>query len=232
MAQALTADEMSKPPREKSTDAVYQKIRAKILSNEFRPGMQLLEQELVRLFGVSRTPVREALIRLEKEHLLQIVPRHGIRVRNVSIADLVEVYQVQTSLEATAAGSVASRKPKAKDLKPLDKACADMDRAFVKGDREAWAAAGATFYTHLLELGDNPRLSQIVGECGDQVRRVRDLTLRLIPWTDSQADAYRAIVDALRRGDAPAARTLCREYRMADLRTQIDTLQQFRILDV
>ncbi|MDE1182187.1 GntR family transcriptional regulator [Paraburkholderia sp.] len=232
MAVARTAEAPSKPPREKSTDAVYQKIRARILSNEFRPGAQLLEQELVALFGVSRTPVREALIRLQNEHLVQIVPRHGMRVRNVSIADLEEVYQVQSSLEATAAGAVAARKPAAKELKPLDKACAEIERAFAKGDRDAWAAAREGFLAHLLELGGNPRLSQIVGECGDQVRRVRDLTLRLIPWTDSQTATYRAIVEALRRADADAAEALCREHRAHDLKAQIETLRQFRILDV
>ncbi|WP_306456841.1 GntR family transcriptional regulator [Paraburkholderia bryophila] len=108
--------------REKSTDSVYQQLRTKILSNEFRPGMQLLERDLVSLFGVSRTPVREALVRLQKENLLQIVPRHGIRVRQVSLADIEEINQVQTSLEATAAGIVAAATLRAKDLAPFDQA--------------------------------------------------------------------------------------------------------------
>jgi DNA-binding GntR family transcriptional regulator len=100
MAPAPTAEAITRT-REKSTDAVYQALREKILSNELRPGTQMLEQELVQLFGVSRTPVREALIRLQNEHLVQIVPRHGVRVRNVSMTDIEEVFQVQTSLEAT-----------------------------------------------------------------------------------------------------------------------------------
>lgn len=231
MAPARTAEAIGKP-REKSTDTVYQALREKILSSELRPGTQLLEQEIVELFGVSRTPVREALIRLQNEHLVQIIPRHGMRVRNVSMADIEEVFQVQTSLEATAAEAVAARKPGARELKPLEKACTEMDRAFEKDDRDAWAAAHEAFYARLIELSDNPRLMQIVGECSDQVRRVRELTLRLISLDESQAETLRAVVEALRQGDATAAQTLCRENRNRNLQTQIEALQRFRILDV
>jgi DNA-binding GntR family transcriptional regulator len=231
MAPAPTAEAITRT-REKSTDTVYQALREKILSNELRPGTQMLEQELVQLFGVSRTPVREALIRLQNEHLVQIIPRHGVRVRNVSMTDIEEVFQVQTSLEATAASTVAARKPGARELKPLEKACTEMERAFAKNDREAWSAAREAFYARLVEMSDNPRLTQIVGECSDQVRRVRELTLRLIDPDESQARDLRAIIEALRPGDVSAAQALCRENRARNLQMQIEALQRFRILDV
>ncbi|MFM0341651.1 GntR family transcriptional regulator [Paraburkholderia fungorum] len=218
--------------REKSTDAVYQKLRAKILSNEFRPGMQLLERDLVTLFGVSRTPVREAIVRLQKENLLQIVPRHGIRVRQVSLADIEEIYQVQTSLEATAAGDVATATLRVKDITPFDQACNAMDRALAKNDADAWAAADEAFHAHLLKLGGNPKLTQIVNECWDQIRRVRDLTLRLTSLADLPAPQHRAIVEAIRAHDSATAERLCRDYRARCLQFQIDTLQRFRILEV
>jgi DNA-binding GntR family transcriptional regulator len=231
MAPARTAEAISKP-REKSTETVYIALREKILSNELRPGTQMLEQELVQLFGVSRTPVREALIRLQNEHLVQIIPRHGMRVRNVSMADIEEVFQVQTSLEATAAAAVAARRPGARELKALERTCTEMDRALARDDRDAWAAAHEAFYARLIELSENPRLMQIVGECSDQVRRVRELTLRLITLDESQTQTLRDIVDALRQGDADAAQALCRESRSRNLQTQIEALQRFRILDV
>jgi DNA-binding GntR family transcriptional regulator len=231
MAHVRTAEAIDKP-REKSTDAVYQKIREQILSNALRPGTQMLEQELVQLFGVSRTPVREALIRLQNEHLVQIIPRHGMRVRNVSMADLQEVFEVQTSLECTAAAEIALSKPGARELKALEKCCTEMERAFAKEDREAWSAACEGFYAHLVALSGNPRLVQIVGDCTDQVRRVRDLTLKLISFDDSQAQCLHAIVDALRQGDASRASSLCRKHRAQSLDMQIAALQRFRILDV
>lgn len=231
MAPARPVEAISKP-REKSTDTVYLALREQILGNALRPGTQMLEQELVQWFGVSRTPVREALIRLQNERLVQIIPRHGMRVCNVSLADLEEVFQVQTSLEATAAAAVAARKPGAKEFRPLEKACADMDRALDKDDRDAWAAAHDAFYARLVELSGNPRLMQIVGECVDQVRRVRELTLRLIAPDASQAQTLREVIEALRRGDAEAAQALCRDNRLLNLQTQVETLQRYRILDV
>ncbi|MDR5837204.1 GntR family transcriptional regulator [Caballeronia sp. LZ034LL] len=231
MAPARPVEAISKP-REKSTDTVYLALREQILSNALRPGTQMLEQELVQWFGVSRTPVREALIRLQNERLVQIIPRHGMRVCNVSLTDLEEVFQVQTSLEATAAAAVAARKPGAKEFRPLEKACADMDRALDKDDRDAWAAAHDAFYARLVELSGNPRLMQIVGECVDQVRRVRELTLRLIAPDASQAQTLREVIEALRRGDAETAQALCRDNRLLNLQTQVETLQRYRILDV
>ncbi|RAS35481.1 GntR family transcriptional regulator [Paraburkholderia bryophila] len=218
--------------REKSTDSVYQQLRTKILSNELRPGMQLLERDLVSLFGVSRTPVREALVRLQKENLLQIVPRHGIRVRQVSLADIEEINQVQSSLEATAAGIAAAATLRAKDLALFDQACNAMERAREKNDLAAWSAADEAFYAHLLKLGGNPRLTQIVNECRDQIRRVRDLTLRLTALADLPAAQHRAIVGAIRAGDGATAERLCRDYRANCLQFEIETLRRFRILEV
>lgn len=218
--------------REKSTESVYQQLRAKILGDEFRPGTQLLERDLVSLFGVSRTPVREALVRLQKENLLQIVPRHGIRVRQVSLPDIEAINQVQTSLEASAAGVVATLTLRAKDLAPFDQACNAMERARDKADNAAWATADEAFFSHLLKLCNNPRLTQIVNECRDQIRRVRDLTLRLTALTDFPAPEHRAILAAIRANDSANAERLCGDYRARCLQFQIDTLQRLRILDV
>ena len=71
-------------PRGSRVDAAYQAIRARILDNVWPPGYRALEQELAHALGMSRTPVREALIRLAKEGLVEVVPRHGMRVLPVS----------------------------------------------------------------------------------------------------------------------------------------------------
>ena len=90
---------------------------------------------------MSRTPVREALIRLSNEGLVEVVPRHGMRVLPVSAADMDEIYRVIGSLEATAAEIIAERRPKAAELKPLEDATRAMDVALKADDLAAWAAA-------------------------------------------------------------------------------------------
>src|ERR1044071_5104736 len=79
--------------------SVYEALRRRILDNVWPPGHQALEQAIALELGVSRTPVREALIRLEREGLVQVIPRHGMRVLPMSAADMREIYEVLSALE-------------------------------------------------------------------------------------------------------------------------------------
>ncbi|ALL68532.1 Transcriptional regulator, GntR family [Paraburkholderia caribensis MBA4] len=215
--------------RLKSSDAVYGQIRAKILDNAFRPGMHAREQDLAEMFGVSRTPVREAMVRLRDEGLVEIVPRRGMRVLPVSVDDMHEIYQILTSLEATAAALVAERKPGAKDLQPFERACVAMDRALAKDDLEAWAEADEAFHLHLLKLCGNTRLEQIVRKYWDQIHRVRYITLKLGPKPHASAGEHREILEALSRGDANMAQQLFRQHRARGVQKQLDTLKEFHL---
>ena len=88
--------------RESLVDRAYEEIRRRILDNYYAPAHQVLELELAADLGMSRTPVREALVRLQNERFVQLIPRHGMRVVPLSVQDLREVYEVLTALELTA----------------------------------------------------------------------------------------------------------------------------------
>ena len=90
---------------------VYRTLKQSILTNEFYPGYQALEPELAKNLGVSRTPVREALIRLENERLIELIPRRGMRVIPLVPEDMREIYQLLTSLEVTAVEILARKRP-------------------------------------------------------------------------------------------------------------------------
>ena len=105
--------------RLRSTEQAYRQIKQKILDTEYPPGAQLLEQDLCAELGLSRTPVREALVRLQQEGLLEIVPRHGARISVLSPADMREIYEILTSLEPTAVELLARRRPPAAEIVPL-----------------------------------------------------------------------------------------------------------------
>src|SRR5690606_26297255 len=87
----------------------YRELRRRILHNEMPPNAQYLEQELADSLGMSRTPVREALIRLSDERLVEIRPRHGARILPVSVDDMREIYEMMTELEAFAVRKLARR---------------------------------------------------------------------------------------------------------------------------
>ena len=144
------------PTTDSLVDLAYQKLRQRILDNEWPPGARALEQELALELGMSRTPVREALIRLSNEGLVEVVPRHGVRVLPVSAADMDEIYRVIGSLEATAAEIIAERKPKAGELKPLEDATRAMDAALKADDLQAWAAGRRALPPHAGRAGRQP----------------------------------------------------------------------------
>ena len=166
-------------PVQGAVERVYQALRARILDNAWPPGHQALEQELALEMGVSRTPVREALIRLHNEGLVEVVPRHGVRVLPVSPVDMAEIYAILTSLESLAAELAAKRKPGAAALAPLEAACREMEAALAADDLDAWAKADERFHLQLVSLCDNRRLAEVVINFWDRAHRARMVTLRM-----------------------------------------------------
>jgi DNA-binding GntR family transcriptional regulator len=213
-------------------DNAYQAIRARILDNAWPPGHQALEQALALELGMSRTPVREALIRLQNEGLVEVVPRHGMRVAPVSATDMKEIYDILTSLEATAAELVAKRRPSPAELAPLDKATRDMERALKKNDLDAWAQADERHHRHLIELCGNRRLAAVVYNYWDRAHRARMFTLRLRPKPVDSTQEHLAVVQAIRRGDAVAARELHRQHRERGSRELLEILTRYRVSQV
>jgi len=217
------------PQGESMVDAAYRRIRQKILDNVWAPGTQALEGALALEFGMSRTPVREACIRLANEGLVEIVPRHGIRVLPVSPSDMREIYEILTSLESTAAELVAKAQPSAAALAPLEKASRDMERALKRDDLDAWAEADERFHRRLMSMCGNARLAAIVFNFWDRAHRARMVTLRLRSRPAISTREHLAIVQAIRRGDAAAAGALFRAHRERASRELTDLLQRHRL---
>ncbi|WP_345815826.1 GntR family transcriptional regulator [Paraburkholderia sp. PREW-6R] len=235
MAKRPAAEQIAQvdPPIEtrngNSSQQAYESLRRKIIESELAPGSYLLEQELALMLGVSRTPIREAAIRLQGEGLVEIVPRHGIRIVPTSVSDISHIYQVLISLESTAAALVAARSDA--DLTPLENACQQMTAALASQDMQAWAQADEAFHEALVHLGGNARLTQVVMNCRDQVHRVRRFTQQLRPHPQpkkSIAEHYE-IIEAMRRGDAARASRLYRAHRERGWREQTAVLQQHGI---
>lgn len=205
-----------KPPAVAGSGLVehaYRLIRQRILDNVYPAGHRALEQELADELGLSRTPVREALLRLQAEGLLELIPRHGARVLPVSATDMRQIYEVLTALESMAAEIVTRRRPTAAELKPLSGASRDMTNALKADDLEAWARADEHFHRHLLELAGNTVLIQTVQQLWDRAHRARMVTLRLRPRPVHSTREHNAIVEAMRAGDPDATVRLYRAHR-------------------
>ena len=116
----------------RAVDRVYAHLRDGIVAGSYEPGSRLGEVEIAELTATSRTPVREALRRLEMEGLVEVLPHRGARVRSWTADDLDEIYDLRMNLEAMAA-SRAARRIEDKDVDRLDELCDLMEAAAAQG---------------------------------------------------------------------------------------------------
>lgn len=218
--------------RRSQSQTAYDELKRRILDNEMPAGELFLEQELAELLGMSRTPVREALIRLANEGMVEVRPRHGMRVLPVSAADMREIYEILTSLESAAAERVASRGVSAEAAAALQDAVDEMEEALAADDRRRWADADERFHLLLVELCGNQRLRSLVGTFWDQAHRARMITLGLRPRPTASNRDHAAVVDAISRGDAEAARRIHRQHRVRSGELLVDLLEKHGLKQV
>ena len=209
-------------------DAAYEQIRQRILDNARPPGHRALEQEVALALGMSRTPVREALMRLQGEGLVEVVPRHGMRVLPVSPTDMREIYEILTALECMAAELVARKKPTDSDLAPLIDATAAMDEALTRNDLDAWAQADERFHAALVDMAGNRLLKATVENHWDRAHRARMFSLKLRPKPESSTREHTELVEMLRAGDARGAAEVNRRHRERASRELLAIFEQFK----
>lgn len=215
-----------------NTSIAVEQLRQLIFNGDLGAGTDHLESELAIRLGMSRTPVREALLRLEAQGLVDVRPRKGVRIRPLSPQDIAEIYDILTELEGLAAANAANRHLSECDLAPLTTAITEMDSALDKDDRDAWAVSDGHFHHHLVSLGRNDRIIRITDMLSDQVRRARMVTLHMRPAPlHSNAD-HQLVLDAIRAGDAAAARTVHRQHRLRGKAILIDLLQRHKLHNI
>jgi DNA-binding GntR family transcriptional regulator len=210
-------------------DQAHEVMRRKILDNQWSPGFQALEQEVALSLGMSRTPVREALIRLQQEGFVAVIPRRGFRVLPVSPTDMKEIYEILTALECMAVELVARRKPSQAELKPLVSATREMTAALSRDDLEKWALADETFHHALVKLSGNKLLLEAAMGFWDRAHRARMFTLRLRPKPTNSTKEHMSLVAKMAEGDVPGAVEVNRFHRERASRELIGIFEQFRL---
>ena len=212
-----------------NTQRAVNELRRLIFTGELPAGSDHLESELADRLGMSRTPVREAALTLESQGLLELRARKGVRILSVSPEDMREIYDVLTELESLAAELAAEKNYASVDLVGLEVAITDMEAALSTNDLEAWADADDRFHSELVRLGGNSRITTIVSMLNDQVRRARTTTLYMRPLPSRSNEDHRGVFEAIRRGDAAAARRIHRAHRQQAKQMLIELLERHRL---
>ena len=191
--------------------AAYATLKRAVLDATLAPGSTASEPELAARLGMSRTPVHEAVLRLQAEGFLRVLPKRGVLVVPVTRGDIEDVYEVLIALEGAAAARLALHRPP-QGLGEWRALTAEMEQAQAEGRRGAWAEADDAFHRRLLEACGNPRLAAGAANALDLAGRARVLTMGGRALARSAADHW-AIIAALDAGDGEAARHALAEHR-------------------
>ncbi|MCI2418542.1 GntR family transcriptional regulator [Saccharopolyspora sp. K220] len=199
---------------------VYERLRGEIVDGTFETGAQLVELVLADRYGTSRTPVREALRRLEQDGLVERGDR-GMRVRTRSPEEILEIYEVRISLEATAAAAAAQRYTDF-DLIRIRRAQAAMD-ATPTDDPPAMAAANRAVHEAIWLASHNGTIVDLLTRLNNHLTRYPATTLK-IPgrWSEALGE-HHALIDAIEQRDVDRAQDLARDHmtKARELRLQI-----------
>ena len=193
------------------TDQIYTALREAIVRIQFKPGQMLSEKETAEALGASKTPVREAFIRLSAAGLVEIVPQSGTYVTRISITRYIEARFVRLQLEVGAAKRAAGFSGDAMALVQLDACVARQREAMAAQDWEAFFRHDEAFHRHIFEMAGLGGVWHFMRQSQADVDRIRHLKRYYgIRRTDRVVRDHEVIVEALRAGDRDAA-----EARMA-----------------
>ncbi|MDR8412340.1 GntR family transcriptional regulator [Nonomuraea sp. 3-1Str] len=188
------------------TAHVLETIKAAILNGRFKPGTPLVESDLAGQFGVSKTPVREALKALESTGLVVIRPYTGTTVRQLSDEDALEVYDMRLLLEPEA---VRRSVVAAADF---SEAAQSLDRASQAADASERSIANRDFHRGLYAGCGNPLLVRTLDGLRDQTALVSAASWSRSPSWEEEAEEHAAILAKVREGDGDGAATLVRRH--------------------
>ena len=192
-------------------DVVFKTLRQAILTGDLKPGERLMEIHLANKLGVSRTPIREAIRKLELEGLVTMVPRRGAQVAQITEKSLSDVLEVRRALDELAV-ELACLRITDEEKEKLKEACADFEKAVVTRDIRAIAKADVVFHDIIFQSTGNERLSQLVNNLAEQMYRYRYEYIKDDKRHDVLVNEHRKIYDSILQGDIPSAKEAIRVH--------------------
>ncbi|WP_105565656.1 GntR family transcriptional regulator [Microbacterium halophytorum] len=188
-------------------DTVKEALRSAIISGEMRPGTVYSAPNLAKQFGVSATPIREAMLELARQGLVSVMPNRGFRVTEVSRQDLVEVTELRLMIEPPAVERATPLIP-ADALRELRQQCDQLVAYADAGDLVDYLTADSEFHLALMRHGGNRRLLDIVASLRSETRLFGLSRLSEEGLLPASAREHVKILDAVEAGDGAQARDL------------------------
>lgn len=185
-------------------DLVFNTLRQAILTGELKPGERLMEIHLANRLGVSRTPIREAIRKLELEGLVTMIPRRGAEVAQITEKSMKDVLEVRRALDALCA-ELACDRISEEEMGKLEEACAGFEKATRTGDTTAIAKADVALHDIIVAATGNRRLVQLVNNLAEQMYRYRFEYIKDESQHERLVEEHRIIYESIRAKDREAA---------------------------
>lgn len=229
----MTEDISRKPRHSLSVrERTYKSLRKQLLIGQFRPNQRLTEEFLAKKLGVSRTPVREALHKLELEGLVKPAGARGFCVPEGSIAEMEELFEIRGILEGHALASLCDSVT-SENIKELSQLIIKAEQAFASGNLEHVFTHNTRFHDLLYRLAakEKPRLYSMIEEIRENVLRYRKSTLNRCQGAKRSIAGHKKIIMALELRDPQLCEQIMRrhvqEAREDTAYTEVDSPQEF-----
>ena len=196
-----------KPLRE----VIFETLRNAIITGELKPGERLMEVQLAEKMGVSRTPVREAIRKLELEGLVEMLPRKGAHVADLSIKDIMDVLEVRASLDGLAT-ALAAERIKPEQVKELKHVQTQFLQYVEKQNLQGTIKKDVEFHDIIYSCSGNEKLIQIANNLREQVYRFRVIYLKDYISPKEIVKEHAEILEAVAEKDMEKARKIAEEH--------------------
>lgn len=192
-------------------EAAFEKIKEAIIKGHFKPGEKLVEQTLAQEMGVSRTPVREAIRRLEAEGFVVSIPRKGVVVSRADKEEIVQLYSIRAELEGLAA-RWAIENADEDDMRKLDEAISRMEETAASGDLDGVVQSNALFHDAIAQASKSRILCTLLKTLQDNIQRFRFQSLHLPGRPGAALAEHKEIVAAIKEKKTEEADRLLKEH--------------------
>jgi DNA-binding GntR family transcriptional regulator len=190
---------------------VYDHLKQAIIDQDIEPGARLVEDRVARMLGISRTPLREALHKLEREDWIEKMPSGGFKVMALSREDIEETFGIRAVLESYAA-RLAAEKHRSSDLVPLENVMEKFQDCLEKKRTAPLPDINTEFHDLLYAMSDSPKLIKMINQLRAQISRYRQIILKQKDFAAASFRDHADMLTAMRQRDADRVETLVREH--------------------
>ena len=197
----------SRPIRE----IAYEVLKKAIITGEIPAGERIVETDYADRLHISRTPLREALRKLERDGLVEYVMRRGVVVRAFTIEDVQEIYTIRNALEMLTLPSIIENAT-AEDIQSLREKLAEMDRAAAKDDVEALSPLARAFHWQLTSISQQKRILRVIEGQDEYIRRFSAMSIRQENRREKAHEEHHRLVDYVEAKDLDRFTELTRKH--------------------